>query len=585
MDVGVVGCGTMGSGICETAARGGHRVIFVEADADRRDAGMARIEQWLGRGEAAGRFTQAERDEIRSRITGSLTLDDLTGCELIVESIPEQLDAKRRLFEALDKVAATGAILATNTSSLPVIELAVATGRPERVVGIHFFNPAPVMELVELVTTITTAPEAAATARAFAEGLGKTVVACRDRAGFVVNLLLFPYLNEAVRLLESGFASREDIDDAMRLGAGHPMGPLQLLDLIGLDSCADILESLHRQFATTRFAPSPAFRHLVTAGYLGRKSGRGFYTYEAPESPATVDDRRSGGGAALPSASREITTVGVAGSGTMGAGIAEVAARSGLGVVCWGRSSASADRGAQAVQRSVGKAVDRGKLAAADAEALLGRISWTTDLTEAAACDLVIESVVEDLDTKQSLFRELDQLAPPETILSTGTSSLPVVAMAAVTGRPDRVLGVHFFNPAAIMRLVEVVRTVSTDPQVVADTVAAVRAMGKHPVLCQDRAGFIVNRLLFPFINDAVRMLEEGYASAEDIDAAMHLGTRHPVGPLALADLVGLDVSYEILRSLLSEFREPGYAPTPLLEHMVRAGYLGRKTKRGFYTY
>jgi 3-hydroxybutyryl-CoA dehydrogenase len=585
MDVGVVGCGTMGSGICETAARSGHRVVFVEPDATHRDAGMGRIEKWLGRAETAGRITGAEREKIRSRITGSLSLDDLAGCALIVESIPEQLDAKRRLFEALDKVAAPEAILATNTSSLPVIELAVSTNRPERVVGIHFFNPAPVMELVELVTTITTAPEVADVAQSFAEGLGKSVVACRDRAGFVVNLLLFPYLNEAVHLLESGFASREDIDAAMRLGAGHPMGPLKLLDLIGLDSCADILESLHRQFATTRFAPSPAFRHLVTAGYLGRKSGRGFYTYEAPESSVTVEDGRSGGGTALPEPSRTIATVGVAGTGTMGAGIAEVAARSGLGVVCWGRSPASADRATKAIQRSVRKAVDRGKLSADDAEVLLGRISCTTDLEAAAACDLVIESVAEDLDTKLALFGELDRLAPPETILSTGTSSLPVVAMASATGRPDRVLGVHFFNPAAVMRLVEVVRTVSTDPQVVADTVVAVRAMGKHPVLCPDRAGFIVNRLLFPFLNDAVRMLEEGYASAEDIDTAMRLGTRHPVGPLALIDLVGLDVTYEILRSLLAEFREPGYAPTPLLEHMVRAGYLGRKTKRGFYTY
>jgi 3-hydroxybutyryl-CoA dehydrogenase len=371
----------------------------------------------------------------------------------------------------------------------------------------------------------------------------------------------------------------------MRLGAGHPMGPLQLLDLIGLDSCADILESLHRQFATTRFAPSPAFRHLVTAGYLGRKTGRGFYTYAAPESSRTVDDGRSGGGTPLPEPSRTVATVGVAGTGTMGSGIVEVAARAGLGVVCWGRSAESSERAGKAVERSVRKAVDRGKLSSDDGEALLGRISWTTDLAEAAACDLVIESVAEDLETKKHLFGELDRLAPPETILSTGTSSLPVVAMAAATGRPDRVLGVHFFNPAAVMRLVEVVRTVSTDPQVVADTVCAVRAMGKHPVLCPDRAGFIVNRLLFPFVNDAARMLDEGYASAEDIDAAMRSGCHHPVGPLALIDLVGLDVTYEILRSLQAEFREPGYAPTPLLEHMVRAGYLGRKTRRGFYSY
>jgi 3-hydroxybutyryl-CoA dehydrogenase len=269
----------------------------------------------------------------------------------------------------------------------------------------------------------------------------------------------------------------------------------------------------------------------------------------------------------------------------MGSGIAEVAARAGLTVVCWGRSAASVDRAEQAVQRSTRKAVDRGKVSPEDAEALLGRITWSTDLDAPAACDLVIESVAEDLETKRALFSELDRLAPAGTILSTGTSSLPVVAMAAATQRPDRVLGVHFFNPAPVMRLVEVVRTVGTDPQVAADTLAAVRAMGKHPVVCGDRAGFIVNRLLFPYLNDTARMLEEGYASAEDIDSAMRLGCHHPVGPLALMDLVGLDVTFEILRSLHTEFREPGYAPIPLLEHMVRAGYLGRKTGRGFHTY
>lgn len=585
MDVGIVGCGTMGSGISETAARGGHRVVFVETDEAHRDAGMARIEKWLGRAESAGRIAPDEREEIRSRISGSIRLADLAGCEVVIETIPEQLEPKRALFAALDHIAPPGAVLATNTSSLPVIELAVATRRPEHVVGIHFFNPAPVMELVELVTTITTDTEVAAAARAFAEGLGKTVVPCRDRAGFVVNLLLFPYLNEAVNLLESGFASREDIDAAMRFGAGHPMGPLQLLDLIGLDSCADILESLHRQFGTTRYAPSPAFRHLVTAGYLGRKSGRGFYTYTAPESSKTVDDGRSGGAGALPPPSRTIASVGVVGTGTMGSGIAEVAARSGLHVVCWGRSEASTARAGGAVERSVAKAVERGKLTAGDGDALLGRITWTQDLDAVAATDLVVESVAEDLATKTALFAELDRLASPETILSTGTSSLPVVAMAAATSRPERVLGVHFFNPAAVMKLVEVVRTVATDPQVVADAVAAVRAMGKHPVLSGDRAGFIVNRLLFPFVNDAAHMLDEGYASAEDIDAAMKLGCHHPVGPLALIDLVGLDVTYEILRSLHAEFRQPGFTPTPLLEHMVRAGYLGRKAKRGFYTY
>src|SRR5207249_8479048 len=191
----------------------------------------------------------------------------------VVEAVPERLEAKRAVFAELESAARPDAILATNTSSLPVIDLAAASGRPEQVVGLHFFNPAPVMKLVELVATVATAPSALAEARRFAESLGKTVVPCRDRAGFIANLLLFPYLNEAVKLLDSGHASREDIDQAMRLGAGHPMGPLELVDLIGLDACMQILESLHQQFAEARFVPSPVFRQLVTAGFTGRKAG------------------------------------------------------------------------------------------------------------------------------------------------------------------------------------------------------------------------------------------------------------------------------------------------------------------------
>jgi len=575
----------MGSGISELAARAGYEVVFSEVDDAAVEAGLERIEHSLARAEASGKITAEDVAKTLSRIKGVTDLSGLGGADIVIEAIPEHLDIKRSAFGKLDGVLQEHAILASNTSSLPIIEMGVATKRPEKVVGIHFFNPAPVMQLVELVETVTTSPSTLEIAKGFVESLGKRPVVCRDRAGFIANLLLFPYLNEAVKLLEGGFASREDIDASMKFGAGHPMGPLALLDLVGLDSCSEILESLFRQFEFGRYAPSPAFRHLVTAGYLGRKTGRGFYTYEDVDSPRTVSDNRSGRVLSLPEPSGSIAKVGIVGTGTMGAGLVEVAAKAGFDVVCRGRADASLEGSQKALDKSLSRAVDKGKLSAEDRQAIEGRVVWTKDLGALSECDLIIESVAEDLEVKKELFRTLDQVASPGAILATGTSSLSVVELAAQTSRPERVLGVHFFNPAALMRLVELVRTVATSDQVLADVKAAIEKMGKHPVFCEDRAGFIVNRLLFPYLNDAVKMLEQGYASADDIDAAMKLGCGHPMGPLALIDLVGLDVTNEILKSLHEEFREQSYAPAPLLEYLVQAGYLGRKAGQGFFNY
>lgn len=583
--VGIVGCGTMGAGISEIAARAGYKVIFSEVDDARVEAGLERIEHSLARAESKGKISDEERKQVLQRISGTIGLKGLEPCQLVIEAIPELLDVKREAFRQLDEILSKEAIIATNTSSLPVIELGVATKRPERVLGIHFFNPAPVMELVELVHTVTTDPAVVETAKGFIQTLNKEAVVCRDRAGFIANLLLFPYLNEAVKLLEGGFASREDIDAAMRFGAGHPMGPLALLDLVGLDSCAEILESLYGQFSEPRYAPSPAFRHLVKAGFLGRKTGKGFYSYEEADSPKTADDDRSGRVLNLPDPSRQIQRVGIAGTGTMGAGLVEVAAKSGFDVVCRGRSDEALQKATKSVEKSLGRAVDKGKMSDDDRNAALGRINWTTDLNALADCDVVIESVAEDLQVKLDLFAELDKVVKPDAILGTGTSSLPVIEIAAATTRPEQVLGIHFFNPASLMRLVEIVATVASSKQAVADTKAMAEAMGKHAVFCEDRAGFIVNRLLFPYLNDAVRMLEQGYANAEDIDAAMKLGCGHPMGPLALIDLVGLDVTHEILKSLHAEFRDQAYQPAPLLEYLVKAGHLGRKSGQGFFAY
>jgi 3-hydroxybutyryl-CoA dehydrogenase len=583
--VGVVGCGTMGSGISEVIARAGVSVHFVEVSEDRVEAGWQRIRTSLDRAVARGKLEEAERDQILERISGSTSVKDLSDAQLVTEAIPEQLALKQALFAELDEVMPPEAILATNTSSLPIIDLAVKTSRANRVLGFHFFNPAPVMQLIELVSTVVTAPDVVAEVEQFAEKLGKSPVAVRDRAGFLANLLLFPYLNHAVMMLEAGYATREDIDAAMQLGAGHPMGPLALMDLIGLDSANSILERMYEQFGDVRYAPRPMIRQLLAAGFKGRKTGRGFYTYAEPNSSKQVADDAPERPPVDEASIREWTTVGVLGTGTMASGIAEVSAKAGYDVVVRGRSMDKAQAAVDAVGKSLGKAVDRGKLDAAQRDEILGRLHPVANIAELGDCDIVIEAVAEDLALKQELFAELDRHAKPGALLATTTSSLPVIECAMATSRPEQVVGIHFFNPAAIMRLVEIVDTVRTDPERLEQARAFTAKVRKHGVLCGDQAGFIVNALLFPYLNEAVKMLEDGYATVEDIDTAMKLGAGHPMGPFALMDIVGLDVTLEITKALYAEFREPGFAPADLLGHMVAAGYLGRKTRHGFYVY
>ena len=280
-----------------------------------------------------------------------------------------------------------------------------------------------------------------------------------------------------------------------------------------------------------------------------------------------------------------IQRLGIVGSGIMGSGIAEVAAKAGVTVVLRSRKQESADAMVAALGKSLAKQVERGKLDEAEAAAVSGRVSATADLEALADCDLVLESIVEDLETKKQLFTELDRIVKAGAILATNTSTLPVVEMAVDTGRPERVCGIHFFNPATAMSLVEIVRTLVSSDETVAEARAFAEACGKEAVVVEDRAGFIVNALLFPYLNNAVRMLENRIASRDDIDAAMQGGCNFPMGPLALLDLVGLDTSVAILDALYAEFRDPNYAAVPLLRRMVAAGHLGRKSGRGFYDY
>ncbi len=277
--VGVVGCGLMGSGIAEVCARSGYQVVVREVTDELLRQGLGRIDQSMERAVARGKLADADRKGARARIRGTTELAELRGCEIIVEAIIEKMDDKKRLFSELDRLCPPQTVFASNTSSLSITEMASVTTRPERFLGLHFFNPVPVMQPVEMIRGLRTGEDILARCRAFCEGLGKTVLACKDYPGFIVNLLLVPYLLDAVRALELGVANKEDIDTAVRLGLNHPMGPLTLLDFVGIDTTYYIAEAMFAEFKDARYAAPPLMRKMVLAGYHGRKTGRGFYEY------------------------------------------------------------------------------------------------------------------------------------------------------------------------------------------------------------------------------------------------------------------------------------------------------------------
>ncbi len=321
--LGIVGAGLMGSGIAEVAARSGVDTTICEVDQRALDTARQRIQRSLERGRSTGKLSDEQVDAILSRIAYSTDVEELAPADIVVEAIAERLSDKVALFEKLDRIARDDAILATNTSSLPIIEIARATERPEAVVGTHFFNPPPVMKLLELVRSVATSEETMAQAKAFGEQLGKRIIVAQDRGGFIVNLLLIPFLTHAVRVYESGFATREDIDEGMRLGCGHPMGPLQLLDYIGLDTALFVCEALYEEYANADYAPPPLLRRMVAAGWLGQKSGRGFYEYPTRRY-GKVSTRAVRGGSAnqRPARSRSSSTMPSSCSGVQPSGAA-----------------------------------------------------------------------------------------------------------------------------------------------------------------------------------------------------------------------------------------------------------------------
>jgi 3-hydroxybutyryl-CoA dehydrogenase len=382
----------------------------------------------------------------------------------------------------------------------------------------------------------------------------------------IFGTLVLPYLNHAVRMYESSYASRADIDAAMRFGCGYPAGPLAMLDDLGPASVRDQLAARFAETGDNLHKPVDLLEKIVAEG-------------------RTFADEPSGSDAGAPELRHTIETVGVVGTGTMASGIVEVFAKAGYDVVYVGRSQEKVDGVRATIERSLDKAISRGKLDEATKAEVLGRLTGSTSREALAPVDLVVEAIAEDLDLKLELFRDLDRICKPGAILATTTSSLPITQCADATERPDWVIGMHFFNPAPVMRLVEVVTTELTAPEVDETVRALCAKVGKVAVSCGDRAGFIVNALLFPYLNDAVKLLESGAADLTTIDTAIKERAGFPMGPFELLDVVGNDVSLAIQNELYAEFKEPGLAPAPLLEQVVADGRLGRKTGKGFHDY
>lgn len=500
-DVAVVGLGTMGAGIAEVFARAGIGVVAIEADPEALRTGLGKLDASLSKAVTRGRLDPRQQAEIRARVRPAAAFADAAAVDLAIEVVPERPEVKRQVFAELDRVCSPEAILATNTSSLSVTSIAAATRQPGRVVGMHFFNPAPVMSLVEVVSTVLSDDRVPAATADLARRLGKTPVQVGDRAGFIANALLLPYLNNAAALLEAGYATAADIDMAATLGIGLPMGPLALLDLIGLDTSVSILEVLHAEFGLARYCPAPLLRRLVSAGRTGRKAGRGVYSYpgdgSAPDAGSAEDLDGVGEPAGAAAAPDTVTVIG------------------------------SADE--------------------QEAEVASALASAGVNVTRNAA-------------------------HPTELVLIVAESGKPVLPAALAAGRTSDAVGLHLPGGLGSGALAELIATSLTAEETMQAATALAARLGLAVVRAPDRPGFLVGALLYPHLADAVRMAQDGYASATDIDTAMTLGCGYPRGPFELIDDAGPADVLTGLRAMYIAYGYPALAPPPMLAEHAAAG-------------
>ncbi len=522
--IGVAGAGTMGAGIAQLAALAGARTLLHDPMPEALDRGLEQIEGHLERGAVRGRWSAAEAEAAGERLERAGALEDLADCELVIEAAPERLELKRGLFARLSKeIVSERCVLATNTSSLLVTAIASAAKRPERVVGMHFFNPAPLMRLLEVVAGAESAPEALAVARATGEAMGKLVIDAVDGPGFLVNRCGRPFGLEALRLLGERMAGVEEIDRCCRLGGGFRMGPFELMDLVGVDVGLEVARSFFDQsFGEPRWRPSPITVKTVAARRLGRKSGRGYYDY-------TGDSHREPDPEPLP----------VGG----GDGVIVVAGDTPLAVQLRGAAGAAG-----------------------------WEVSSPERALEGPPPFLILDVTGGDPD--------------PEAPLEGGPQAICCAAGSLAALDPGgSAVGFHALPPLSEASLVELTRGPDSAQSAVTAAERFFATLGKHTAWVGDAPGLILGRIVCQLINEAAFALGERVGSAQDIDAGMVQGLNYPRGPLAWADEIGLDHVVSVLDGLYEELRQEGYRMAPTLGRLVLSGRLGRQTGEGFFRY
>jgi 3-hydroxybutyryl-CoA dehydrogenase len=564
--VSVFGLGTTGSALTALLAANGFLVDTVEQDSEALWHGRNRVREAV----AVLGLTGSAAATAHRRISYTTGVTLLHRADVVVEAVPEHLPRKAAVLRQADAVCPPWTVFATTTTGLSVTEIAARGGRMARTVGLHLCHPDRVTggSAVEVVHTPVTEAAVRHGMVELVAGLGKSAVCVADHPGLLGGGLLLGYLNRAAAMYEQNHASRDDIDAAMTLGAGLRLGPLAQLDAMGLDVVLDSLCALAERTGEDWYAPAGVLRRMVDARLLGRKSGRGFYRYDG-----RGDDTR----ADAPAGGRPMTPVGVAGSGTMAVGIAEVFARAGYPTTIAARTDTRAKTALSAVETSLAGTVREHEI-----DRIMARLSGAGELAALGDCDLVVEAVAEDVVVKRAVFAELDRVTRPGCVLATTTSSLPLMQLATATGRPEAVLGMHFPGPAPAVDLVEVARTALTADEVVATAVAVTRSLGKRPVRCRDRTGYIVNALLFPYLNRAVRLARERNVDFDSIDTVLTGGYGFPTGPFRLLDSIGLDVSLAIQQRLHDSSGDADLAPARYLTDLVAAGRVGRGAARGF---
>ncbi len=525
--VGVVGAGTMGAGIAQIASLAGFETYLHDPFPEALERGLGAVRRGLEKGAERGRWSADDVEAALSRLHAAVPIQDLARCELVIEAAPEDLELKRGLFAELSEVCGPEVVLATNTSSLPVTALAGAAGDPQRVVGMHFFNPVPLMDLLEVVAGSESSPEALETARVAGERMGKRVIIARDGPGFLANRCARPFGMESLKLLSEGIADHATIDRIVRLGGGFRMGPFELMDLVGIDVGFEVTKSFWEQsFHEPRWRPSMIQERMVQAGRLGRKAGRGYYDYgtgdgHRPEDPAIPDPGRAEG------------VLVVAGEGRLADDLREASLRAGYTVL--------------------------------DIESVNGD-----------SPDILIDAV-----TGRSPLDAEPAIDDPETLVL----ALCVDGSLAELDTRGGAVGFHALPPFAQSRLVELTHTAETGDDAAQRAEAFFRSLGKHVEWVRDCPGLVLGRIVCQLVNEASFAVAEGIGSPEDVDVAMRAGSNYPRGPLEWADEIEIDHVLSTLDALYEELKEERYRAAPLLRRMVAEGAIGEATGRGFFTY